>query len=252
MVARRRQQNSAGSRRTARLFGQKLGKNLAMKNLGLVTAVALMASFGSAQAHIRLDYPMPRTLELKTGPCGAAGSTRGSNVTVLAPGATIEVKWTETVNHPGHYRVSFDPDGQDFTVPLDFNDFSQTMNVLVDNIPDRAGSQLVYKQMITLPNMTCENCTLQVIQMMTDKAPYGDGNDLYFQCADIALRNGAPTPDAPLAVTDANGAGGDAGSTPAAKSGCQTSSGSTSWFPMLGMVGFGAWVTRRRRTSNAL
>ena len=106
--------------------------------------------------------------------------------------------------------------------------------------------------MITLPNMTCENCTLQVIQMMTDKTPYGDGNDLYFQCADIALRTNAPTPDAPLAVTDANGAGGDAGSTPAAKSGCQTSSGATSWFPMLGMVGFGAWVTRRRRTSNAL
>jgi hypothetical protein len=96
-----------------------------------------------------------------------------------------------------HYRISFDDDGQDFTVPNDFMDFTQTTNVLVENIADRAGG--AYTQMIQLPSTPCENCTLQLFQMMYDKAPYGDGNDIYYQCADIALRVGAgpgPGPDA--------------------------------------------------------
>ncbi len=212
-----------------------------MKSLSLIAGLALLATASVADAHIRLDSPRPRTTELKTGPCGAPGSTRGSNVTVLAPGATIEVVWTETVDHPGHYRVSFDADGQDFTVPLSFTDLTQTMNVLVDDIADRSGRDLVYKQMVTLPNITCENCTLQVIQMMTDKPPYGDGNDIYFQCADIALRTGTPTPDAPLSP-DAGGG------TPSSSGGCQTG-GATSWLTVMAMVGLGALVVRRRRYS---
>ena len=48
-----------------------------------------------------------------------------------------------------------------------------------------------YEQ-VTLPDVECERCTLQLIQVMTDKAPYGDGNDLYYQCADLALRADAP------------------------------------------------------------
>ena len=57
-----------------------------------------------------------------------------------------------------------------------------------------------YTQTVTLPSTPCENCTLQVIQMMYDKPPYGPagGADIYFQCVDIALRvGGAPAgPDA--------------------------------------------------------
>ena len=219
-----------------------------MKIFSLIAGLALLATASVANAHIRLDSPRPRTTELKTGPCGAPGSTRGSNVTVLAPGATIEVAWTETINHPGHYRVSFDADGQDFTVPLSFTDLTQTMNVLVDDIADRSGSNLVYKQMVTLPNITCENCTLQVIQMMTDKPPYGDGNDIYFQCADIALRTGTPTPDAPMALVDAPTGGDAGGGTPASGGGCQTG-GATGWLTVLAMVGLGALVVRRRQHS---
>lgn len=219
-----------------------------MKTLSLIAGLGLLTSVSVAHAHIRLDSPAPRTTELKTGPCGAPGSVRGSNVTVLAPGATIEVGWTETINHPGHYRVSFDADGQDFTVPLSFTDLTQTMNVLVDNITDRSGSQLVYKQMVTLPNITCENCTLQVIQMMTDKPPYGDGNDIYFQCADIALRTGTPTPDAPIALVDAP-TGGDAGGTPPSSGGGCATGGATGWLTVMAMVGLGAFGIRRRQRS---
>ena len=156
--------------------------------------LAVVLTPAVASAHIALTYPPPRTQSQKVGPCGAAGSVRGTAVTVLAPGSMLEVKWAETINHPSHYRISFDQDGQDFTVPADFMDFSQTENVVADNIADGTGP---FTRMIQLPDIECENCTLQLIQMMYDKPPYGDGNDIYFQCADIALRTGgAPPPDA--------------------------------------------------------
>ena len=222
-----------------------------MKTLSLIAFFGLMASASVADAHIRLDSPSPRIADQKVGPCGAAGSTRGSNVKVLAPGATIEVSWTETVNHPGHYRLSFDADGQDFTVPLSFTDVTQTMNVLVDNITDRSGSQLVYKQMVTLPNITCENCTLQLIQMMTDKPPYGDGNDIYFQCADIALRAGTPTVDAPTALVDAPTGPDAGGAAPTSGGGCNIGGrgGATGGLTVMAMVALGALVVRRRQRS---
>ena len=32
-----------------------------------------------------------------------------------------------------------------------------------------------------------DTTVLKLLQMMTDKAPYGDGNDLYYQCIDLVL-----------------------------------------------------------------
>jgi hypothetical protein len=156
--------------------------------------VAALAWATPAAAHIALLSPPPRTTALKVGPCGATNSVRGTNVTVLAPGATLDVTWMETINHPGHYRISFDPTGQNFTVPLGFDDTSQTMNVVLDAIPDSPIADDTYTKTITLPSIECETCTLQVIQVMSDKPPYGDGNDIYYQCADIALRAGTPPP----------------------------------------------------------
>jgi len=149
--------------------------------------LAVLASLGllapaAAHAHIALTSPAARTVEQKTGPCGAAGSTRGANVTHYQPGQTITVEWDETVDHPGHYRLSFDDDGNDsFKDPVRPDDaFPQT---LADQIPDRTGAGH-YSQQITLPNMSCTNCTLQLMQIMTTAIPY---NSFYFQCADLVL-----------------------------------------------------------------
>jgi hypothetical protein len=174
-----------------------------------LVSLAILFTPAVAAAHIQLTNPLPRTLELKQPNCGLTGSTRSANPAVYPPGATITVTWKETINHPGHYRVSFDQDGEDFTIPLSFTDTTQTENVLVDNIADAAIANDTYNLEITLPNLECENCTLQVIQMMTDKPPYGDGNDIYFQCADVALRADAPLP--PDAGPDDNPANPDAG-----------------------------------------
>ncbi len=149
-------------------------------------SLTLVAS--TAQAHIHLLHPPARTESQKLGPCGAGpDDLRGPTVAEFKPGEKLLVRWDEFVDHPGHYRIAFDPDGQaSFFDPKSFDDMSGGPGVLMDGIPDHAGGG-TYEQEITLPNIECSNCVLQLIQMMTDKPPYGDGNDLYYQCADIAL-----------------------------------------------------------------
>src|SRR5687768_12996314 len=77
-----------------------------------------------AAAHIHLTYPLHHTDSLtgdqKSEHCGTPGWDRAAHpdrTTVLLPGATITVTWLETINHPGHYRIAFQPDGQLFTRP---------------------------------------------------------------------------------------------------------------------------------------
>ena len=157
--------------------------------LSALAAIGLLGAAPAAHAHIELLSPKPRTLEQKTGPCGAGGSTRGTNVTTYRPGETITIEWTETVDHPGHYRIAFDDNGNDsFRDPSRPDDnFPQT---LADQIVDRGGGR--YTQQVTLPNMTCTNCTLQLIQVMTTVVPY---NSFYFQCADLVLAGEGTDPD---------------------------------------------------------
>ena len=95
---------------------------------------------------------------------------RTNNVSVFKPGQTITVSWDETINHPGHYRISFDSNGTGFPDPKSFTDYDSGPTDLVDNIADKNGG--AYTQQVTLPNISCMNCTLQVIQVMTDKPPY--------------------------------------------------------------------------------
>jgi hypothetical protein len=203
--------------------------------------VASLAVPATASAHIQLTYPTQRTSSLKQPNCGLTGSTRSATPTVFAPGETITVAWDETIDHPGHFRVSFDDAGEDFTIPLGFDDTTQSENVLFDLISDD-GTKSQFTQEITLPDIECETCTIQVIQMMTDKAPYGDGNDIYFQCADIALRAGG-------------GGGNDGGIDPggddvgSATGGCSTTGGDASGLALIALVAGLGYVapTKKRR-----
>lgn len=180
----------------------------------VLAASTILGFAAPATAHIQLDEPTARISDQKTGPCGAAGSTRGDNVTTFEAGQTIEIKWRETINHPGHYRISFDADGQDdFVDPAAFDDFNTAPSVMLDNIADNNGGS--YTQTMTLPMEPCDNCTIQVVQVMTDKAPYGDGNDLYYQCADIRIVAATnPEPDAGMTgEPDAGSTDSDGGTT---------------------------------------
>lgn len=163
-----------------------------------------------AAAHLELTQPLSRYggRVLKEAPCGMTGGQRSPNVFTFMAGQTIEIRWNEYVDHPGHYRISFDEDGDDdfvdppclagcnTTTPT--VEFFSNEAVLMDNIQDNAGGD--YSLTVTLPNVACDNCTLQVLQVMYDKPPYTlPGNEMYYQCVDLVLL-AAPAQDA--GVTD--------------------------------------------------
>jgi len=185
-------------------------------------AIGLLVPTAAAHAHIAMTSPVPRSSAQKEGPCGTAGSTRGTNVATFRPGETITVEWDETVGHIGHYRIAFDDDGDDsLQNPSQPDDnFPQT---LVDQITDRDG-MTHYTQQVTLPDVSCTNCTLQLIQVMTTTVPY---NSFYFQCADLVLS-------------------GDAPESPGTEGGCAAGSSSGSLAAGLAVLGL---VLRRRRRS---
>jgi len=98
------------------------------------------------------------------------------------------VRWTETVPHEGHFRIAFLQDGQNFPVPTGIQ-MPAVAPVLVDGIPDPSGGKSDWSAEITLPNVECTNCTLQLMQVMSTSPPY-QANDFYFQCADLILASG--------------------------------------------------------------
>lgn len=153
-----------------------------------------------ALPHVCLESPISRAgpecssrSPQKVGPCGVP--ERSPYVTELRPGETITVVFRETVNHPSHYRISFNPDGDDFPDPQAVDDVDGPHPyVLLDGVPDEdAPTQSVR---VTLPDLECDDCTLQLIQVMYDKQGNGFGgrnadggnDDIYYACADLVLR----------------------------------------------------------------
>jgi hypothetical protein len=147
-----------------------------------IAVAALVGLTAPALAHIALTAPARRGQNQKEGPCGLAGSTRGTTTTTFLPGETITVEWDETVDHSGHYRIAFDSDGND-DFPNPFRADDAFPSTLIDHIPDSVGGGH-YTQDVTLPDIECDNCTLQLMQIMSETEPY---NSFYYQCADLVL-----------------------------------------------------------------
>ncbi|MFT6395324.1 MAG: hypothetical protein ACJAYU_000066, partial [Bradymonadia bacterium] len=162
-----------------------------MIRLSLALLVFGFAAPASAHMIISSHETRDGADEIKDGPCGLDGSTRGDVTHTFEAGSTIQLEWDEFVAHPGYYRIAFDADGQDdFVDPADYNDLYTNDSVLVDDLFPHERNEVdgtwVYE--LELPNTPCTNCTLQLVQMMTDKPPYVVGtNDLYFNCLDLVL-----------------------------------------------------------------
>jgi len=200
--------------------------------LALCAASMLWAS--GALAHIDMDtgagdHHKSRygRNSIKNGPCGLVGGERGDNVYTYAPGETITVSVNEFIPHPGYFRIAFDDDGDDdFEDPATIDpenracgadetycgesDYYNNDTVLMDELEwDRTYPALgvAFEWEVTLPDVECDNCTLQVIQVMTEqgKAPYDpaedNADDLYYQCIDLVLEGSTGG--------DGDGAGGD-------------------------------------------
>ena len=173
---------------------------------------------GPAHAHFAVDFADTHQSrygpgEIKSAPCGRPDGERGEHVYTYAPGETITVSWVEYVAHPGYFRIAFDDDGDDdFVNPARIapagrscaegephcgdGDFYNNATVLVDDFGrhDVAENGKPYSLQLKLPDIECENCTLQIIQLMTEagKAPYDpaaeDADDIYYQCIDLRLQ----------------------------------------------------------------
>lgn len=193
----------------------RLARGLAV---GLALGAGLVAT--PARAHIELLTPSARyTPNLqKDPPCGDPLNPPGAGpVATYQAGETITVEFDEFVDHSGHFRIALDPTGTDsFVLPMGFDDFYNSPEVLLDDIPDGPGG--VYSIEVTLPDTPCEACTLQLIQVMNDGA-WGPGDsDLYFQCADIVIEPaGAGTGD-PTTGADDTGPGGSSDGDPGSSS----------------------------------
>ncbi|MEQ9152749.1 MAG: lytic polysaccharide monooxygenase [Parvibaculum sp.] len=238
-----------------------------MKRWTFLMFTAAMVAPTTAAAHLEVTSPASRYggRVLKEGPCGQQNGTRSQNVATFAAGATITIVWNEYIDHPGHYRIAFDEDGDDDfvdppclsgcdsrnpTVELYSND-----TVLLDGIADRNGGS--YAIDVTLPDVACSNCTLQIIQVMYDKPPYTiPGNEMYYQCIDLVLVR-APTPDGGVvdagATPDA-GTMADASSTPPddEDTGCRCVPRRRARPGVLVALALGGlWLVRHRRQAGA-
>lgn len=164
-----------------------------------------------ARAHFKLDSPASLSAQSsqgnpqKTAPCGQDDGVfeLTNEITTVAPGASLEISVTETVGHPGHFRVTLadsmsqlpddpivTPTNQDECASVDIED-NPTLPLLADGLlPHTAKLPPNSKMTVTLPTTECQNCVLQVVQYMRNHpAPC-----FYHHCATINISNSAPPP----------------------------------------------------------
>jgi len=159
--------------------------------------LTLAVSFLFSQAtwgHARLKptgllIPRSNNSGIKTGPCGAL--PRGTTPVTLTAGSVIQIEWEETVQHPGRYE---------FAVSA-VNDDNFTRLLVVPDTQDNAATlPHQYKASFTVPNIVCDKCTFQMIQVMTEN-PAAPTN--YYSCADIKIVAGITPPSGmPPALPD--------------------------------------------------
>jgi len=183
--------------------------NKGIWRLALLAAGTMLLP-ASSQAHFKLLAPTSWILEddrgdpQKAGPCGGTNADYGKPsyaVTNVKGGTAVHIKVQETIYHPGHYRVALAVNSPN-ELPIDPKATTMTDErgramsvsaevmspvappVLVDNLfphSEKAGAS--WETDVTVPNITCKACTLQVIQFMEQHAPNNPGNYTYHHCA---------------------------------------------------------------------
>jgi Lytic polysaccharide mono-oxygenase, cellulose-degrading len=186
-------------------------------------AFAFLGLAPPARAHFNLMSPPANAAQNNTGdpqkapPCG--GGATNNVVTTVKAGEMLKVSWRETVYHPGHYRISLSANTADFVDPVVTGancgraaiQNPPVMPVLADGVNVKSTqSNLMYENMVKIPeNFTCEKCTLQVIQFMTQHgAPC-----FYYHCATLKVTAAGTggTGGMDGGVPDSSGSGGSGG-----------------------------------------
>src|SRR5689334_20070378 len=160
---------------------------------------------GIADAHFRLLAPTSWLIEnqlgdpQKAGPCGGTNADYGKPTYAVTPaigGSKLHIKVQETIYHPGHYRIALavnsplelpvDPKATTEQTERGLRSVSaEIMNpvqvpVLADGLfTHQAKADGPFETDVTLPNISCRSCTLQVIQFMEQHGPNNPGNYTY-------------------------------------------------------------------------
>ena len=193
-----------------------------MKPFACAVAVAVVLAClpAATHAHFKLLEPASWIVEnqlgdpQKGGPCGGTNADWGTPtyaVTQAVGGSTMHVKVQETIYHPGFYRVALavnsptelPPDPKATTETTDRGPRSisgEVMNpvqmpVLADGLfmhHERAATP--FETDVTLPNINCKRCTLQVIQFMEQHGANNPGNYTYHHCAIVQITADAKKP----------------------------------------------------------
>jgi hypothetical protein len=188
-----------------------------MKKSARVLFALVVASAATApavvQAHFKLLEPASWIVESERGdpqkaaPCGAVPDAKQTDaVTKVTGGSKLHLKVQETIYHPGHYRVALAVNSRT-ELPVDpitvermtergpYSVWAAIQSpvqlpVIADGLFQhytRPASPQTFETDIQLPNITCQKCTLQVIQFMAEHAYNQPGGYSYHHCADLAI-----------------------------------------------------------------
>ena len=183
---------------------------------GVIVAAALSAV---GEAHFVLIQPAASMVQNRLGdpqkiaPCGGVSANPGRGtpanpgvpsgaVTNVKGGTEIPLLVYESIFHPGHYRVALartmaqlPKDPEVTVVQTEKGSRSQAAviqsapvaPVLLDGIfphTERPAQPQSFDAMIPIPNISCPNCVLQVIEFMAEHPGIAvDGGHSYHHCA---------------------------------------------------------------------
>ena len=190
-----------------------------MMKTRLVSALIVLVACLSAaiDAHFVLISPAASLAQnrlgdpQKTAPCGGVAANPGRGTPAnpgVASGAVTSVKGgtmlplmvQETIFHPGHYRVALartmaqlpkDPVVTTADAGRGMRSQSAEIQnppvapVLLDGLfPHTERPTQNFETQVPIPNITCQNCVLQVIEFMADHPGIAvDGGHSYHHCA---------------------------------------------------------------------
>lgn len=184
-----------------------------LRRLVAVAALSAVFAMAPASAHFVMESPAA-SLEQnaigdpqKLGPCGGtlqdAGTPTGA-VTELTGGGTLHLKLREAIYHPGHYRVALartaaqlpeDPETVTREGPRGPLSVSATIAevvppLLADGLfqhTERPAPDTFWEADLTVPNVDCKGCMVQVIQWMAEHPGVAEGGYSYHHCATVNI-----------------------------------------------------------------
>ncbi len=210
--------------------------------VALVSALPLLLSAATASAHFGLTMPPAVKPADKDGkgapPCGP-DSTMAATPTPAQGGHDLMLSLDETVAHDGFYRVALALksrtefpvdnvvyDSKDMILPpngkpLGTSDHADTtatpkFPILADNLfPHKGAPMKPWLGKVTLPNVNCDRCILQVIEFMAGHGWNDPGGYFYHHCAELKITADPALPifdpAAPSGGTGGTGGGGGTG-----------------------------------------